>query len=146
MEAFPSAIQKFLQKQKVASLATTNNGLPYCCNVFYAFDAENLQIIFKSDKKTFHIQNALEQPYVSGTVYKTSSNILGLKGVQFFGKMLKPRYCDYERAAHIYYGKYPFAKAKEATLWVVELEYAKMINNKLGFGNKIEWKNQLVES
>ncbi|MDD5509104.1 MAG: hypothetical protein PHD25_12400, partial [Bacteroidales bacterium] len=45
-----------------------------------------------------------------------------------------------------YLKRFPYAIATKLDLWVLELEYVKMTDNRLGFGKKIEWRRGDCES
>ena len=50
-------IEKFIKAHHVLTLATaTNDGEPYCCNCFFAYDNESAAFIFTSGKETHHAQ------------------------------------------------------------------------------------------
>jgi len=44
------------------------------------------------------------------------------------------------KARKAYIKKFPFAIAAKLDLWVLQLEYVKMTDNRLGFGRKIVWR------
>jgi uncharacterized protein YhbP (UPF0306 family) len=44
------------------------------------------------------------------------------------------------RAAYL--KRFPYAIATKLDLWVLELEYVKMTDNRLGFGTKLEWRKE----
>ena len=47
-----SKIIDYLKKNKVLTLATSVNDIPYCANCFYAFDEIDKTLIFLSDNNT----------------------------------------------------------------------------------------------
>ena len=55
MAAVDKKIERFIAKHHVLTLATaTEQGEPYCCNCFYAYDAESAAFIFTTDVATHH--------------------------------------------------------------------------------------------
>ena len=48
-------IEKFIGKHNVLTLATaTEEGAPYCCNLFYAYDKDDKAFVFTSGPDTRH--------------------------------------------------------------------------------------------
>ncbi len=141
MENFPDkGIIEFIKEHHVFTLATSVNNIPYCANCFYAYlDKENV-LVFTSDDHTKHVQDALENNYVGGSVVLETSIVGKIQGIQFNGKMFIPQ-GDLAKAANWkYMKKFPFAKLMDTKLWVVELDFIKMTDNRFGFGKKRIWK------
>lgn len=134
-----TSIVKFLTERKVITLATSVNNQPYCAHCFFAFDSESDRLLFLSDGTTRHITEALQNQMVGGTVNSESVSVAKLQGIQFTGTFIQP---DKEAEKHmyqVYYAKYPFARAKPAPIWAIELHTIKMTDNTLGFGTKHHW-------
>ncbi|MBE0495764.1 MAG: pyridoxamine 5'-phosphate oxidase family protein [Campylobacterales bacterium] len=125
----------FLKDHHVLNLATCKGNLPYTCSCFYAFDAPNGCFIFASDPKTRHIQEALENPNVAGTVTLETKSVGLIQGMQFTGHLTQSDKTAYK----LYYKAYPFARAMRPTLWTLRIDYAKLTDNRLGFGKKLEF-------
>ena len=77
-------IINFIEKYRLLTLATAANGIPYCCNVFYVFDAEAGNFYFMSSKDTKHISEALAQPHVAGTIVSENISIAKIQGMSHF--------------------------------------------------------------
>jgi len=43
-----------------------------------------------------------------------------------------------------YLKRFPYAIAAKLDLWVLEMEYVKMTDNRLGFGTKLEWRRETL--
>jgi len=43
-------------------------------------------------------------------------------------------------AKKIYYKRFPYAIGTQSTFWLLTLQYAKLTDNRLGFGKKIIWQ------
>jgi len=43
-----------------------------------------------------------------------------------------------------YLKRFPYAVATKLDLWVLEMEYVKMTDNRLGFGTKLEWRRETL--
>jgi uncharacterized protein YhbP (UPF0306 family) len=132
-------IVEFLSKHHVLTLATSQNNIPWCANCFYAFDSENLNLVFTSDTTTRHIIEAQEQPQVACSIVLETNVVGKIQGIQMQGKLIKPEGEVYEAAQNRYLKRFPFAALMNTTLWVLEPEYIKMTDNRLGFGKKLIW-------
>lgn len=42
----------------------------------------------------------------------------------------------------VYLKRFPFAALMDTTLWVLQIDYAKMTDNRLGFGKKLIWERE----
>jgi len=139
-------IIEFIKSQHVLSLSTCINNKPHSCNCFYAYDEENNWFICTSEYETKHIQDLKTNNYVSGTIYLWKKTKGLTAGIQFNGYMREAKDDELQRAKKIFYKRYPFAKAKPAPLWIIDITYIKFTHNLLlGFGKKLIWektKNQ----
>jgi uncharacterized protein YhbP (UPF0306 family) len=50
-----------------------------------------------------------------------------------------------EAARTAYLLRFPFALAAKLDLWILEIDYVKMTDNRLGFGKKLEWRRGVEE-
>lgn len=132
-------ILKFIKSNNILTMATCSEGQPYCANCFYAFDEKRNVLVFLSDDTTRHIEEALENNKVAGTINTKFTSIAKIQGIQFVGVFISPNETEERELYSIYYKKYPFAEAKPASVWGIKLEYVKMTDNTLGFGKKIIW-------
>jgi hypothetical protein len=96
-------------------------------------------LVFTTDHKTKHAQDALIQNLVSGSIV-LETNIIGkIQGVQFQGKMYEPKEDLLKRVKARYLKRFPVAMLMKTNLWVVELSFLKFTDNRLGFGKKLIW-------
>jgi len=137
-------IIKFISEHRLMTLATTDGRQPYCCNVFYVFDIESRNLIFMSSSDTRHVQEALAQPNVAGTIVSDEVSIARLQGVQFTGKFFRPAAEMLQQAKKIYFKKFPVAHFIDSSICCIELEFIKMTDNTLGFGKKIIWSREVI--
>ena len=133
------SIVKFLSEKKVITLASSLNEQPYCAHCFFAFDQQNNHLLCLSDENTRHVREALQNKLIGGTVNAESVSVAELQGVQFTGNFIKPDKQAQKKMYEIYYTKFPFARAKPAPIWGIELQTMKMTDNTLGFGTKHHW-------
>ena len=133
-------IESFINEQKNLTLCTTIDNNPYCANCFYVYSGEDNFLVFKSDRTTKHIANALINDNVAGTIIPDISKIGTIKGIQFTGKFIAPADKLLEKAKSIYYNRFPFALPMTGEIWVIELISVKMTDSTLGFGKKLTWE------
>lgn len=133
-------IVKFISSQKCLTICTVENNQPYCANCFYAYIPEDNFLIFKSDKNTKHVSQALINNNVAGTILPDVEQTGTIKGIQFTGIFSFPSGYLIENAKKVYYNRFPFALAVPGELWTLELISVKMTDNSFGFGKKICWQ------
>jgi uncharacterized protein len=132
-------IVNFIKNNTVLTIATSVKELPYCANCFYVFDEKKQVLIFLSDQATNHIQQALQNTTIAGTINNGVTDVEQIQGVQFAGQFIHPSEFQQVEFYQRYYEKYPFAKNMKAPIWGIKLDWIKMTDNTLGFGSKIEW-------
>lgn len=122
------------------TLATCAGQRPWCANCFYAFDEETMTLVFTSAFGTRHISEALQNSQVAGNVVLETSVVGKIQGIQFTGLLTMPEGSAAERVNALYLKKFPFAVLMNTTLWEFRIDYAKMTDNRLGFGKKLIWE------
>ena len=130
----------FINKHHLLTLATSQNNNPYCCNVFYVYDAVNNQLIFSSDTKTKHAQDFIVNQNVAGTIALETKEIIKIQGVQLLGTIQELKAEDLKIAKEQYIKVFSYAEKMELQLWAMQLNFIKMTHNKLGFGKKLIWE------
>ncbi len=134
-------IIQFIKSQQILSLSTAVNNRPHSCNCFYAYDEQRNQLICTSEHETKHIRDLSQNNHVSGTIYLVKKWRGIVAGIQFYATMYEATGEDLDRAKRLYYGRFPFAKAHPAPLWIIDINYIKFTHNKLlGFGKKLIWE------
>ncbi len=134
-------IGNFLAKHHVATLATiVPDGSPYCCNVFYAYDAENDALVFSSDKATAHAGHFVADDRVAASVVLESKAVGTLRGTQMTGRVIRPEADELDRVRRLYLGRFPYAAVMPLQLWIMRIETAQHTDNRLGFGVKLRWE------
>ncbi len=128
-------IKDFLRSNHILTFATSADNCPYVATCFYVFDEEALALVFASDKDTQHIRQALANPHVAAAIHLCTDKVGLIRGAQCKGRFLAAT----ERQKRCYLGKYPIAKAMDPSIWVIELDWIKMTDNRLGFGKKLTW-------
>jgi hypothetical protein len=135
-------ITDFIKKHHVLTLATTNKGLPWVANCFYAYIEEINILVFTSDKNTKHIKDLEEGNEIAASIVLETSVVGKIQGIQLRGKLSEPEGVMLKAAKTAYLMRFPFAALMETTLWVLEPEYIKMTDNRLGFGKKLIWEKK----
>ena len=130
----------FINEHHLLTLATSQNNLPYCCNVFYVYDSLNNQLIFSSDPKTKHANDFIANPNVAGTIALETKEITKIQGVQLLGIIQELKTEELEIAKEQYIKAFSYAANMDVHLWAMPLTFIKMTHNKLGFGKKLIWE------
>jgi uncharacterized protein len=139
-------IVKFIEKHRILSLAVSDENGPYCCTLFYAFDAGRSNFYFMSSEETKHILLAKANAAVAGTLVSADVSIARLQGIQFTGRFFKPAEGLLYEAKKIYLHKIPAAAFMSSSFWAIEVDFLKMTDNTLGFGKKLIWEREMVAS
>lgn len=133
-------IVEFLTTQTVMTIATCENNIPHCATCFYVFiPGENL-IVFKSKPGTTHVNQALANTTVAGSVLPDKFVAGKTSGIQFYGLFRAAKDEQSNLASKSYYKKYPFAAVMPGELWVIELNKVVFTDHTLGFGKKRNWE------
>lgn len=132
----------FLREHWVMSLATSGKSGPHSTPVFFAFQENPLHLFFLSDPLTHHMKDIARDPRVSAGIYLETKKIGLIRGSQIWGRAHIPS--DPSQAASIYFKKFPHARLFHTVhpkhrFCILEVEKARLIDNRLGFGDKKEW-------
>lgn len=130
----------FIKEHHVLTLATSKNNIPYCANMFYVFQEDQGTLLFTSEKITKHIEHVQENPIVAGSIVLETETIAKIQGLQFCGRMKELTGSDKVKAKLSYLKRFPYAILSDTPLWVIELTYMKLTDNRLGFGKKLIWE------
>lgn len=135
-------IIKFFTKHHVLTIATCNGNEPWCANCFYVYLPEENILVFTTDHETRHGREFVINPLVSGSVVLETPVIGKIRGIQFQGVVSEPDGELLEKVRSAYLKRFPVAMLMETHLWIVELTYIKMTDNRLGFGRKLIWSKE----
>jgi uncharacterized protein YhbP (UPF0306 family) len=142
MEKPDQKIVAFLKKHHVLTLSTCVDHQPWCANCFYAFDAEKITMVFTSDFGTRHIKEGVQNSRVAGSVVLETSVVGKIQGIQFSGELFLSDGEEAGETNSLYLKRFPFAILMNTTLWKLRVDYAKMTDNRLGFGKKLIWERK----
>jgi uncharacterized protein len=132
-------IIRFFRKHHVLTIATTVNNEPWCANCFYVYLEEENSLVFTTDPDTRHGQEFIKNALVAGSVVLETHLIGKIRGIQFQGIISEPENKLLQKAKSAYLKRFPVAVLMDTHLWVVDLTYIKMTDNRLGFGKKEIW-------
>ncbi len=133
-------IINFIDQHHVLTLSTAVDNKPYSANCFYIYLPEENMLVCTSDKTTKHIQDIEINNYVSGSIVLETKIVGKIQGLQFNGIMLEAKDNLLKKCKKQYLIKYPYAILKLTTMWTIKLTFAKLTDNRLGFGKKIIWE------
>lgn len=138
----------YLRAHRVLTLAIADAGGPHAAAVFYAAD-DDLNLYFVSEPASRHGQALLAAGAVAGTVQDDRQEWHEITGVQFHGAARRLDGAERECGWELYTARFPFlltgdvvltgALAKSA-LWKIEPTWMRLVDNRLGFGHKGEWR------
>jgi uncharacterized protein YhbP (UPF0306 family) len=137
-------IIRFFKKHHVLTIATTLVDEPWCANCFYVYIEEENALVFTTDTDTRHGQEFIKNPQVAGSVVLETLLIGKIRGIQFQGIVSEPDGEMFSKAKSAYLKRFPVAMLMETHLWIVELTYIKMTDNRFGFGKKLIWSKEMV--
>jgi len=135
-------IVDFIKKHHVLTLGTSFEGLPWLANCFYAYMEEENLLVFTSGRETKHIKDLKEGNVVAASIVLETSVIGKIQGIQLRGLLYEPAGGISSSAKMTYLKRFPFTALMETTLWVLEPQYIKMTDNRLGFGKKLIWEKK----
>lgn len=139
MQTIDKRIIEFINKHHVLTLATSRNNIPYSANCFYVYHEEKNMLIFTTDQETKHAQDAIENNQVAGSIVLETNVVGKIQGLQFQGEMFEPKDELLKQVKARYLKRFPVAMLMKTQLWVVELNFLKFTDNRLGFGKKLIW-------
>jgi len=130
-------IENFLSDHHVLSLATNGDDGLNVCNLFYAYDQEDVSFVVASSDDTNHIKDVLKNSFVAGSVFLETKTVAKIQGLQFKGEF---SLLEDERLKKLYFKTFPYSIALTPKLWKIRANYFKFTDNTLGFGKKLIWK------
>jgi uncharacterized protein YhbP (UPF0306 family) len=137
-------IVDFIGEHHVLTLATSFEEEPWCANCFYVYMPEENSLVITSDFDTKHIKQASHNIYIAGSIVLATKMIGKIQGIQFQGIISEPKGDFLDKAKSAYLKRFPIAMLMDTHLWVIDLTYIKMTDNRLGFGKKLIWKRDLL--
>ena len=131
----------FIKQHHVLTLATCDEGKPYCCNCFYAYDETRNIFIVKTNEGTRHTQELRQNPHVALSIVLETEEIGKIQGLQITGKAVFYDGDALHDATLSYHKRFPYAVLKPGETLAIEPDYMKLTDNRFGFGKKLIWDN-----
>jgi uncharacterized protein YhbP (UPF0306 family) len=143
----PPAFVDFVKAHHVMTLSTCFNDEPYCCSLFYAYMEKEGCFVFSSESSAKHVQDISHNIYVGANIALETEIVGKIQGLQLQGLVYRPQDDKIAQAVRrAYMRRFPYAMLLHTTLWMLEPTWAKLTDNRLGFGKKITWqKDTLVD-
>jgi len=133
-------ITDFIKKHHVFTLATTTIEKPWCCNCFYAYlDAEN-SFVFTSENDTRHVKEFIANRKVAASIVLETKIVGKIQGLQISGIVTKPEGDLLKKCRNRYLLRFPYAALMQTHLWILQPDFFKLTDNRLGFGKKLIWE------
>jgi len=132
----------FINEHHVLTLATSVDDMPYVSNCFYIYLEEENLLICTSDKTTKHIKDVEQNSKVGVSIVLETKAVGKIQGLQISGIMTEAKDDLLRKCKKRYLIKYPYAILKLTTMWTIEINFAKLTDNRLGFGTKLIWRKE----
>jgi uncharacterized protein YhbP (UPF0306 family) len=136
----PPKIIDFIRKHHVFTLATAQNDVPHCVSVFYVYMRDENCFAFTSHSDTLHVNHIAANNNVAVNIHLETKIVGKIRGLQMRGIVHAPSDDLIKAARSAYLLRFPYAVLMPANMWIFEPTYAKYTDNRLGFGNKLEWQ------
>ena len=137
-------ISKFIEKHNTLTLATVKKHDVCAAALFYVSVDQGTSLIFVSNPKSEHIKNLDYSKKCAATIQENNLDWENIKGVQIKGNIMTAddKYWENYLTTFEYISKSEtLAKAmKKVTLYKLEINWARFIDNAKGFGNKKEYE------
>ena len=140
MNGLDKRIAEFIKEHHVLTLATCFEDEAYCSNMFYIYLEEENWFVFTSDRDTKHILDISHNLFVAGSIVLETEMVGKIQGLQFQGMAFEATENLKKKAKKAYLKRFPYAVLSSTPLWIIEMTFAKLTNNMLGFGKKLIWK------
>lgn len=136
----------FIKKKYLCTLSCVHNGGPWANAFYYVFDQENYRLIYVTGDSTVHSQAMSHNPNVAGTIFAPTRFTPSLQGVQFTGKARKLEGEEQEIARALYKTEYTHELIDKLSMWEVQFDYIRLVDNSLGLFGFVEWKRSDIDN
>jgi uncharacterized protein YhbP (UPF0306 family) len=140
MQEIDKKVLDFIKEHHVLTLATCSNNVPWCCQCFYVFLKDELKFVFTSNDQTRHILEALKQPVVAASIVLETKIVGKIQGVQITGRLDATGGELLNKYKMSYLKRFPIAATMDTKYWTLTIDYMKMTDNRLVFGQKLIWE------
>lgn len=139
----------FLRAHRVLTVAVCDaENRPHAAALFYVVD-RHLRFYVVTDPTSRHGAAMLARGEVAGTVQRDEQQWHEIQGVQFHGPCRQLEGAARVKAWTLYTTRFPFvasgnllltAALARTAIWRIEPQWMRLIDNRLGFGHKEEWR------
>lgn len=136
-------IQRYIARQHVFSLFTSYQDDIWAASCYYAFDRQNMRLIFMTSPDSQHGQLMQANPRVAGTISAQTKQVGKIQGVQFVGEIRQFDGEEVDAQKAFYCQRFPIAIEAKLPMWQLQLQTVKMVDNTLGFGTKLHWSQDI---
>ena len=127
------------------SLSTaSSSGVPHAAPVYFVADRA-LRLFFFSDPESLHCRHLANNPLAAAAIYPECHGWQDIRGLQLHGeaRRVQPG-VEWESAWELYAAKFPFVselrgEIERNVLYVFTSRWARLVDNRRGFGFKQEW-------
>lgn len=135
-------IEAFIEEHHVMTLATYGADTLHCCNLFYVYVPDTRIFVVTSSAETFHVRQLEKNDRIAASIVLETSVVGQIRGLQIRGTMRRPKGERLRSARKAYLKRFPFAVFMDVDIWMIEPDYLKYTDNRLGFGKKIVWERE----
>ncbi|MDR2814582.1 MAG: pyridoxamine 5'-phosphate oxidase family protein [Prevotellaceae bacterium] len=144
MSYMPPTFIDFIKAHHVLTLATCFNDEPYCCSLFYAYMEKEGCFVFSSESATKHVRDLSHNIFVSANIVLETEVVGKIQGLQLQGLVYRLQDDTAKAARRAYMRRFPYAALLNTTFWILEPTWAKLTDNRFGFGKKLTWKKDAL--
>ncbi len=147
----PIALKEIFSATTMTLATVSPEGEPHAAPVYFAAD-EALDCYFFSAADSQHSRDLRADPRAAVALYPECRDWQEIRGAQLRGTVQPvPRGDHWDRAWGLYLEKFPFvADLGEAVssnqLYVFEPIWQRLVDNRQGFGFKLEWRRDSAEA
>ncbi|MCO6547215.1 hypothetical protein A9G28_06600 [Gilliamella sp. Fer1-1] len=140
-EYLQKKVYKFLNKNRILSLAVSSDDDIWASNCLFKFDETDFSLIITTDGNTRHakIMKNSNDKNIVGTIYSPSPFLLLKKGLQYKGIVSSLSGQDFEVSKKLYLKKYPLFKNRLKEIWKIQLNEIKFIDMRMGLVKVSTW-------
>jgi len=143
--ALPSEITEFNEITTMTIATTGESGEPHAAAVYFAGDWR-FNLFFFSSPESTHARDILADGRAAATIYPECRGWQDIRGLQLRGTVRQLAHgLEWEQAWEIFAAKFPFVAELRPVVagnefYVFEPVWLRLIDNRLGFGHKQEWR------
>ena len=99
-------ITDFIARHHVLTLSTVADGMPHCCNLFYAYDPQRNLFAVTSSDETLHARQARQNPRIAASVVLETRVVGKVQGLQIRGTMMPAEAETLPSVRKVYLGRF----------------------------------------